>query len=56
MGLVAVFAVAAASILARYVSGEANKHIEWWVIPAIICSLILVAVGIVLRIKLDETK
>ena len=53
---VAVFTLAAASIFARYITGDPTKQIKGLVIPAIIGSLVLIGVGIWLRIKLDETK
>jgi hypothetical protein len=54
--LVALFTLAAASIFARYITGDPSKPIAWWVVPSIIGSLFLIAVGIWLRITLDETK
>jgi hypothetical protein len=54
--LVAVPTLAAASIFARYITGDPSKPIDWWVIPAISASAILIIVGICLKIKLDETK
>jgi len=54
--LVALPTLAAASIFARYITGDPSKSIDWWVIPAISASAILIIVGIYLKIKLDETK
>jgi hypothetical protein len=54
--LVSMFTLVTASIFARYITGDPTKPIPAWVIPTIICSLILIIVGIWMRIYLDETK